>query len=319
MAVGVLLLVIGTLSLLPETFWVFDLLRHFAPQSFAVGVLVTAAALVLRSPTSGLPATAATILNAGVLASIGPHAPTISDAAAEARPRLTVASFNLLWSNSNVDAVMAWIADSDADVIFILETGPEWRRALQDIRPPYRVALASPINDFFGTSVLSRVPVLHVEALEGAVGLRSAEVRVRVDGAEWTLLGLHPPPPVSAEWTEERDKQLARVEIWAQSQRGPTVVIGDFNATPFSEAFTRMPSLFRASDLDWSWPYTGVGLQTILRVSIDHALVGPGISVVECVRGPPLGSDHRPLTVRLTTTSSRAQAKRAARIGAAPG
>ena len=76
---------------------------------------------------------------------------------------------------------------------------------------------------------------------------------------------------------------------------GPVVVIGDFNMTPFS---TRYGNLLRKSNLrratgglNATWP----GLLAPLGLSLDHVLVGEGVSHASMRTGPRLGSDHLPI------------------------
>ena len=302
---GAVLLLFSSLPLLAGTFWLFDIFSHFVLQYVAGAVLLLVAAAANRTFRSGLPATLALIVNAGAWGIVPARAPAAPVASS---PDLTVAHFNVQMRNRNTGAVIDWIRRSDADVVFVMETSARWTRALRDLPAPYRIALASPTSDHFGTTVISRVPVLSVRALDGSLGPRAVEIGVRHQGTTWTLLGIHPPPPISAAWTAFRDRQLDNVQAWAERQRGLFAVVGDFNATPYSEAFGRMPALARASGLDGSWPYDGALLTSLLRIPIDHALVGPHIDVLDAVRGPPLGSDHRPLTVRLRVAPAHRRA-----------
>ena len=81
------------------------------------------------------------------------------------------------------------------------------------------------------------------------------------------------------------------------------VVLGDFNATPWNDAFQAMRrecGLSAGSTRWWlpSWPDPLPGL---LRVPIDHVLVGGDLTVVDARLGPSIGSDHRPVlaTIRV--------------------
>jgi len=83
---------------------------------------------------------------------------------------------------------------------------------------------------------------------------------------------------------------------------GPRLVMGDFNATPFSRTLQVLQdsaNLTRLTNLP-SWP-SQVGLP---QVAIDHIFVSPGIRQIEAERiGEPAGSDHYPVTVRIAVPS----------------
>jgi endonuclease/exonuclease/phosphatase (EEP) superfamily protein YafD len=79
-------------------------------------------------------------------------------------------------------------------------------------------------------------------------------------------------------------------------------VVGDFNMTPWSPYF---PEILRVSGLKNS--LVGAGFQpswpswlpALLRIPIDHALVSEEFEVVERKVGPHIGSDHRPLIIKI--------------------
>jgi endonuclease/exonuclease/phosphatase (EEP) superfamily protein YafD len=76
-------------------------------------------------------------------------------------------------------------------------------------------------------------------------------------------------------------------------------VEGDFNATPWSPSFKRLARDGRLGNsldgfgLQVSWPESNV----LLRIPIDHALLGPGLATTERGTGPSFGSQHRSLLV----------------------
>ena len=97
--------------------------------------------------------------------------------------------------------------------------------------------------------------------------------------------------------TDERDHGLAAIAPMLDALPGRRVVLGDFNATPWNDAFQAMRrecGLSAGSTRWWlpSWPDPLPGL---LRVPIDHVLVGGDLTVVEARLGPSIGSDHRPV------------------------
>jgi endonuclease/exonuclease/phosphatase (EEP) superfamily protein YafD len=116
------------------------------------------------------------------------------------------------------------------------------------------------------------------------------------------VLAIHPVSPVSARRARHRDAQLEFAAQWALAHRGPAIVVGDFNATPWSHAFRR---LLAATDLANS--QRGFGVEAsysahtsfLFRVPIDHLLHTPDLAVLDRRLGPAIGSDHFPLIVDL--------------------
>ena len=77
------------------------------------------------------------------------------------------------------------------------------------------------------------------------------------------MLAVHPLSPSSEFRAEQNDRQLQFAADWAADQDGPTIVVGDFNATPWSYPFRRLMSSTDLSNsargfgLDLSYPADG--------------------------------------------------------------
>ena len=81
--------------------------------------------------------------------------------------------------------------------------------------------------------------------------------------------------------------------------KGPVVLTGDFNATHFSRILKTVLTrshLANIGSFEGTWPTMWPAL---LRVPLDHVLVSPGLPVGRQL-GPPIGSDHLPLLVRVS-------------------
>ncbi|HEX2154932.1 MAG TPA: endonuclease/exonuclease/phosphatase family protein [Acidimicrobiia bacterium] len=215
---------------------------------------------------------------------------------------LRILSFNLLSSNERFGEVVAYIREVDPDIVFLHEASRPWEMAMSGAGLDYEVTRSRSDDLIFGTLVLSR-PGDPVTSFGFTVGGPRA---VEVNHAGVAVLGIHPVAPTTAERSALRNAQMEFAGEWSDQQAGPHVVVGDFNATPWSYPFRR---ILRDTELVNS--QRGFGIQPtfpaynpfLIRVPIDHLLHSPDLEVIERRLGPPLGSDHFPVVVELIAPS----------------
>lgn len=249
-----------------------------------------------------------------------------------------VVSFNVWGRNTEqADAVAALLA-LDADVIVLQEM---WRKQ----RPiAEKLAAAYPYRaDCIGVSlcniaVLSRHPIARdqvrqpvAHAQDGrllpstrindwTVPLVRADLLVPIAGrtVELSVFGTHLTWPIQVPRQRNQMNQLARAV--AAADRAHSVVIGDFNSTPWSYGLAHLDAslgLERVSLALPTWPaerrprllnavnrtLTTYGLDTApLKapfLPIDHAFVGSAFDPVSVSRARLPGSDHHALVVDL--------------------
>jgi endonuclease/exonuclease/phosphatase (EEP) superfamily protein YafD len=86
---------------------------------------------------------------------------------------------------------------------------------------------------------------------------------------------------------------------WSRAHAARRIVEGDFNATPWSPAFRRLlhdgglTSSLDGYGIQVSWPESN----WLLRIPIDHALLGPALAATDRGTGPSFDSQHRSLHV----------------------
>ncbi len=285
-AIGVAAVLFVGASFLGGLWWGFDLLANFRVQMAAGALgLIILLGLAESLPGAGL-AAVAFLLNAAVIAPLFLPAPEAS------RSELTVLSFNLLSSNDNYDEVLEYIVESEADIVFLHEGTEEWEAAIAGADLPWEIVSTRAPEFAFGTIAL--VPE-DAETIDfGFARTDPRAIEVRWDG--FALLGIHPLAPVSEGSAALRDEQLAFAADWARRVRGPAIVAGDFNTTPWTHAFR---SLFGGED--FTNTQRGYGFEatwragTIWQVPIDHIVVTSDLTVIEREVGPAMGSDHLPV------------------------
>ncbi len=300
LALGVALPVLAATGagLLGSWWWAFDLTVHFRVQYAAV----------LGASALGLGAVrwwkAALVTAAGMALNLALVIPAYLGGPAPAQPEsptLTVLSFNVRSANRERTAVMDYLRQGAADVVFLHESSVDWERDLLNADLPYALWFPRLPGNIFGTAVLTP-PGAVVEALDlGGTGFRSALVTMPYAGGTLEVLGTHPVSPTNAARTARRNAQLEAVAEWSADRPGPLVVVGDLNTTPWSAVFRdletrgRLVNSQRGFGLQASWP-VGWGP---LKIPLDHLLHTNDLTTLSRQLGPALGSDHYPLRVTL--------------------
>lgn len=221
-------------------------------------------------------------------------------AATEVGRQLTVASANVRESNQDVQALAQWLRAEVPDLVVVLEVSPEYALGLATLPGyPYRKVIAE--RSPFGMAVLSRLPLVGTQVVRDASGVPRIETRVQWGERRVRLTAFHPVPPVSPAYRRARDMQIqSAVATSAQTDASnPALVVGDFNGTPWSSAFGGIAGSGwrRATGLSPTWPAVTGGW---FGLPIDHVLASPHWRLEASTLGPPLGSDHLPILVRLS-------------------
>lgn len=229
-------------------------------------------------------------------------------------PRLTVMSANLLVGHADVAPVLDAIAAHDPDVICFQEYTPDksarLRPALADRYPHVIEALR---DDAFGQATYSKLPFVQPPILYppaelrdharagGIVGLRNPQIRavLSLDNREVVVQNIHLVPPVGIAYHAEQRQMTQWLADWARSESRPTILAGDFNATPESvllrtlhDAGLRSAHAAVAPGRGATWPD-----QSFLRffpgVRIDHILATRHLRPVASRVTRSIASDHR--------------------------
>jgi endonuclease/exonuclease/phosphatase (EEP) superfamily protein YafD len=289
-------------SVLAPLGWPFELFAHFRWQIGAAALALLLASLALRRPWMMGVACAALALQ------WLPGAMPASRASANAAPGacgrddLRVVTANLWFANTDHAALLAWLTQSNADVIALQEVTAAWAAALDVTAQayPYRKVLAR--EDPYGIAVLSRWPLERAEAVDFAEdGLPSLVATVDINGRKVQVIALHTHWPVVPGLQAARDQVLDRAAALAHAQPESTILLGDLNLTPYAPAFARLlaQSGLRDAFADATWRPTWQAAFWPLALPIDHVLVPAASCGIVHEIGPYVGSDHRPVRVRL--------------------
>lgn len=282
--------------------WWLDVLANFRAQYVVVLAFFGLVVMMSKWRKTGYAVLAVAAVN--LIAVLPLFIGSPAEAAADA-PSMRVMSFNLLSTNESYSEVIDYIETVSPDVVLLHEASRPWEVAIESAGLDYQVIRGRSDDLIFGT--LALVGANDVRAVSfgfSAASPRAIELDFTPEGwpAPVSVLSVHPLAPTDEERADLRDAQLEFARQWVSGQAGPLVVVGDFNATPWSAPFRRL-----ASSADLSSSQAGFGLQPsfsaqsnlLLRVPIDHLLHSSELEVTDRRLGPELGSDHFPLLVDL--------------------
>jgi len=280
-------------ALVGSWWWPLDLLSSFPPQYAVLLGLVGLLHLLLRSRATAIWLLAVAFVNAAIVAPLLLGSGLDRDAPG---PHLSVMSFNVGVSNP----MRREVAEERPDLLFVMESSFEWEDAFERWGPPMAVIAIVPRGRVTGITVMADASVqARALPITFADPRDAVAVELTLGSERIVVLGLHPPSPTGGDRAAQRDGILAEAGDWIASLDVPVLVMGDFNATPWSHAYRTMR--FRGRLIDTShgsgvqptWP-SGWGP---VMIPIDNALHTEGLVTVARSTGPSLGSAHLPLLV----------------------
>ena len=282
------------LGLLGRQWWLFDLFNHFRlPLFFGLALLFAIALLRRDRRMIGL---SALLLGWTVVSLARLY---LAEPAKAGGRALVVEVYNVNRAFGDPARVAGQLAQSDADVVGLIEVDAHWFDKLEPALRPWPHRLAHGRDDNFGLALYSKTPLVDAAVLDRA-RYAVIQARIEVDGAPVGVLLVHPPPPMAADWAAERDAAFEGYRAVLAEMPPESVVLGDFNATPWSRPFLAM---LDANDLREARDVAGAGLRATWPAGmtaprflpIDHVLVrgALGVDVFEVLEEN--GSDHHPI------------------------
>lgn len=214
---------------------------------------------------------------------------------------LTVASYNLGPGFSGGAKVAEYFSGTPADIVVFEEYSFVWHDFLQLLSAHYPYSIVEPRDGSFGIALFSRHPFSSADVRdfpESRIPFISATV---VTGdKEVNVLGVHLQWPMLPSTFAERNRQIESVIDMATAGPHPFVACGDWNMTPWSRWYRKLDDAGLhdgrfANRLLPTWP-ASLGW---LGIPIDHCFTAGDSAVAAKTVGPPLGSDHRPISVAI--------------------
>ncbi|PJZ52107.1 endonuclease/exonuclease/phosphatase family protein [Leptospira adleri] len=242
-------------------------------------------------------------------------------------------TYRILVSNVNkpnrqFNRLLELIQKEDPDVIVLIEPDREWMRKLKNTTFSYR-HFHETNNDtgYFSFAIFSKYNIQNFEIIPtGRMKIPLARMSVFFPSGAFRLYAIHPVPPIltKKEFMKDRVFQLENINSELIKEESPAMLVGDFNATPWSSGFSSLirgtklrtarsdfglfgtwptPEYFRTLLLPGQKPISESDIfyrvfnSRIFRIPIDHVLTTQEFKIKEYRLGKHIGSDHFPLLV----------------------
>lgn len=209
-------------------------------------------------------------------------------------------------------AELSDLNDLSTDLLLLQEVTPRLNKNLPDIFPAYNVAHSYPLTNTHGSAVLlkkgsavtiSKSEIIHCpESSERPL----IAAKVKVGDRSIRVLSLHLTRPLNPRTDRYQKVELDAVAEWSQgiqqNENEAVLIIGDFNATPWSHRYHRLLLRAKLNDslqgygLQNTWP---TNLPPLLGIPIDHAVHSRGLVSTQRSASVIRGTDHALLQVEL--------------------
>ncbi|NEQ54429.1 MAG: endonuclease/exonuclease/phosphatase family protein [Leptolyngbya sp. SIO3F4] len=287
--------------------WVFSMLIELLPYLSSVALLSFVLVLLLpilrKQRLRVLLATLLLVICwAPVLSWVGLPSPGISPEG------IRVMTYNLWIDNPKVDDIEQSIRHENPDILFLSEI----TQATMDNLTSRLDYLHSYRTTGGGNALFSRYPILEAATDDFGVKTRGRTfnlvAKLQIANETVTLIGVHPPIPILRNFFHIRNHQLDTLIDASRKLDGKLIVLGDFNAAPWSPYFKRFEQqsqLQNAGRGHWIWAtwYFNQTLKTrYIKIPIDH-IMSRGFTPLKAWTGMTGGSDHKPVITVLKPLS----------------
>lgn len=297
-AAMVLTLLFSVATIFSEWHYYIEMFSHFRLQYLAASILLTIPFLIMKWRMYAHIGVAAIAINAWFIVPwylpLDKPEPGGSD--------IKILQANVLASNDNAEQLIAWVDETEPDIIVMQEATSAWLFSADSLRARFPYRIIEPREDAFGIALYSKLP-LDATAVNESVPMGYPDIiaTALVGGKRLNIISTHPMPPIGSDAYGARNLQLDGVAQLAARSPKPLIVVGDLNVTMWSHHYRRferesgLSNARKGFGINPTWPL----FLPIALIPIDHVMISAGIAVTGVEVGPPIGSDHLPLLVRI--------------------
>lgn len=290
----------NAIGFLAEPPWIAELAIHFKPLYLIFSLLCLAVFLRTRYNLWKGIAVLSIVLNGMAILPFYWPPPVYAD---KSEPtQFTLLQSNVNFGNTNYAQILAMIRQSDADIVVLQEVNSRLAVKLKELKSIYPQQILFPREGAFGIGLLTRLPVLSSKLIHpGSPYFPAIRAVVTVEGNRLEIIASHPPPPITAEFFEIRNRQLKALAGEVKAFRNPGILAGDLNITPWSPYFeqllkeTGLLDVRQGLGFFGTWPTP----MQIIGLPIDHVLISKTLYSIRLQQDSLPGSDHAFLLSRI--------------------
>lgn len=232
--------------------------------------------------------------------------------ATPASPGLRILQFNAAQRPAEILGWLKQHAD-EVDVAVLLEASTVFEPGLNRLREQFPHSFLDLRDGAFGLAVLSRYPLANTQTLN-PIGEDFPALTAQLQAPGWskplTVYAVHPPPPVSRPVAKLRNDFLLGLAAYIKNKPGEqAVIVGDFNATPWSpwlRKFLTATDLIdsqRGLGLLSTWPASTAQYSAVFGIPIDLCLHTRTVQITRRFALGNLGSDHLPVMTEIAANT----------------
>jgi len=274
-----------------------ELASHFALQYAIAAVVLLIIAMIFSANVW------AYIFLLGALLATLPHLLAFVPFGAEEPPpearALKILQANVLKLNTDAAPLRRLIEAEQPDVIALAEVTPVFAAMLENMRGAYPYgAVEAEEKSSYGMALLAKQPLANFDSfMPDGKGSRAMAAKLTHDGHEIDVISIHPATPNRDMGSRDREFDAIAKRIGANSR--DLLLMGDFNATPYCQAYKKLVRGLKLRNAREGFGLCGsfpVFLPTpLLKLPIDHILLGANLKALSCRTGAETGSDHLPM------------------------
>ena len=186
---------------------------------------------------------------------------------------IKVANFNVSHAVNNIDTLISGIADSEADLLSVQEVNPRldsiFRKRLSAIFP-YIYSYKS--ADFYGMMILSKYPFGKTDTFshQGIPNIIGC-INIEKEKCKLHFISSYLLPPFNAQTYETMRGHLGTIAYKSKEINAALVVLGTFNAVPWSREIQDFKTIGELSDSRIGFaPTYPNNVPSMLQVPYDH-------------------------------------------------
>lgn len=216
--------------------------------------------------------------------------------------RYSLVQINLRYNNPEPKRVLQMIAQEKPDVIAYQEAGSDWAMWIDILKGTYPYHFECRISGSnMGVGILSRRPFSEGSAQSCLGDSRLAMTSIDFSGTPVNVASYHAVLP----WPYAQAAIIDKLVPELQKFDGPSIIAGDFNATPWSNAVHRIEKASGTKAMTgiggtWVPQSLPVTLAPFVGLAIDQILVSPDIAAPVAATRGETGSDHLPVRLEFS-------------------